>query len=164
MILRKNRQMGLYGLWRRLVGAPPPGKGYMSTKRARQALDLAKASAAKAGQRAATVAHLGAALVHFNESSAALVLKKLNIELTALSDAIVKDGSNAPLSEILVLADRERRVFGHLSVGTEHLLIALMVHGKNGVARHLVENGVQLVALRELVVKTVDPVFNPDAD
>lgn len=156
--------MGLYGLWRKLVGSPPPGKGYMSTKRARQVLDLAKGAAAKAGKRDATVVHLATALVQFKESSAALVFKKLDVDVAGLCDAIANDGSSTPLQEIIALADRERRVFGHLSVGTEHLLLALMVHGENAVARCLSEKGVKLVVLRELVVKTVDPVFNPDAD
>ena len=62
---------------------------------------------------------------------------------------------------VVVLAQTEARVLNHTYIGTEHLLLGL-IHDGEGVAANALESlGVELVAVREMVLEMVGQGDNP---
>jgi len=79
-----------------------------------------------------------------------------------LKDAVAAQPDLLPVENILSISECERRGLQHVYLGTEHLLLGLIAHGENSLARHLKEQGIDLEFARQEVLKELDPNFRPD--
>ena len=153
--------MGLSDLWRKIVAPEPTAKGY--SPRAGHILKLAKAEAEKAGLLTPTATHLIIALLEFNQGCASAVLRRLKIDPKQLKQTVEIQPNSTPMEELLAISESERRNLHHAYLGSEHLLLGLIRHGENSFARHLMEQGIDMEAARQEVLKELDPNFRPDA-
>jgi len=67
-----------------------------------------------------------------------------------------------PLEDLMPIAESERRQLCHAFLGTEHLLLALLRHGENPLARHLKDQGIDPTFAREETLKALDPNYRID--
>jgi ATP-dependent Clp protease ATP-binding subunit ClpC len=149
-------------LWQRFVSpsaATKEYKEYISTPRAERVVELATIAAARRGQPIPTITDLTNVLLKVNEGVAAAVLRCLRVDRDKLIEANLRQPDSTPFDELLPIADQERKSFGHVYLGTEHLLLALLVHRENALARSLVEHGFEIEILRQEVLKALDPNF-----
>jgi ATP-dependent Clp protease ATP-binding subunit ClpC len=152
-------------LWRKFVGtpsAPKKCKEYISTSRAERVVELAIIEAARSCRPIPNITDLTNALLRFDEGVAAAVLRRLRVDLGALREATSPQPDPTPHDELLPIADQERKRLGHAYLGTEHLLLALLVHRQNALARNLVEQGIDIETLRQEILKQLDPNFSPE--
>lgn len=135
------------------------------TDRARKILGLAKSEAQRLHHSYIGTEHILLGLLHVVDSSAATVLKSMNLDLGKIGQEIEKLVSGYPAAasreanlpftprgkRVLELAVAEAMRFGHDYVGSEHLLIALVGEGEGIAARVLLSLGVTLERTRSRV-------------
>lgn len=130
------------------------------TERAKKVLTLAQQEAERARQSYIGTEHLLLGLLREEEGLAAMVLNKLGVELTGVRqriEAILQHNERVIIQQIVptsrvkrvieVSFDEARRM-GHNYVGTEHLLLGLLVEGEDIAARVLKDMGVTLEKVR----------------
>src|SRR5204862_570534 len=136
--------------------------------RAKRVLALAQDEAIRFNHNYIGTEHLLLGLVREGEGVAARVLESLGVELskvrTAVEFIIGRGDSTTSPSEITLsprtkkvieLAVDEAQKLGHSHVGTEHLLLGLVVEGE-GIASGILESlGVTLEQVRQRVIATM---------
>jgi bifunctional DNase/RNase len=108
--------------------------------------------------------HLLLAMARDQESLAAAVLREMGASLEQVENAA--EGFVGPnllpysgelivvprLTEVVHLAEEERRVLGHKFIGTEHLLFGLVKEGKGAAANILRQLGVNMNQVRNQII------------
>jgi len=130
------------------------------TERARKVLSLAQQEAESSGHRYVGTEHLLLGLLREADGLAAHVLVALGVEQAATRAAIAEVlgeprlvvGDVLPtarVKKVIELAFEEARRLGHSYVGTEHLLLGLLIEGEGVAAKVLQGAGVTLERVRE---------------
>ncbi len=136
------------------------------TERVRKVIYLARDEASRLQHDYIGTEHLLLGIVREGDGIAARVLKKMDLDLEQIQQAVenmVKPtGGTLILGEIpltprakrvLELSVEEARLLGHNYVGTEHLLLGLIREGEGVAARVLLELGVDRKRVREEIMK-----------
>lgn len=133
--------------------------------RAQLLLKLSRDEAARFQHNYVGTEHLLLGIVKLAQGVAVNVLQKQGVDLEKLGAEMgkevglgptVKEISNPPhtprFKKVLALAGREAKSFGHTHIGTEHLLLGLLVENEGPVALLLKRHGVELARTREEVL------------
>ena len=140
--------------------------GYNFTERVRKVLAYAREEAAQLQHEYVGTEHILLGLVREGEGVASTTLENLGIDQSALRNTIettVKRGTagrtgpdlpyTSRAKKVLEFAMKEARELNHTYVGTEHLLLGLIVEGKGIAAQVLVEAGATLEVARNEVLR-----------
>ena len=103
------------------------------------------------------------------------VLHKLGVKPDELRSEIIRNLGVDPgekligrplltprVKRVLALADKERKALRHTYLGTEHLLLGLIREGDGVAARVLTQLKIDLVQVRQEILKELDPNFALD--
>jgi ATP-dependent Clp protease ATP-binding subunit ClpA len=145
------------------------------TERAKKVLTLAQEEAERARHSYIGTEHLLLALLREGDGLAAQVLKKLGVEQALVRQAIesVLAGNEkivvrqivptARVKKVIEIAFETARGMGHGFVGTEHLLLGLLIEGE-GVAAHVLNDlGATLEKVRPEVERLLGEVGEEEA-
>jgi ATP-dependent Clp protease ATP-binding subunit ClpC len=161
-------------------------QGYNFTERTRKVLAMAREEAVRLHHEYVGTEHILLGIIREGEGVAATALQNLSVELDELQQAIegtVKKGRatqttgpdlpyTSRAKKVLDLAMAEARELNHRYVGTEHLLLGLLVEAKGIAAQVLGSFGVTLENARAEVCRilgterapqppTDEPVIEP---
>ena len=140
--------------------------------RAQQALVLARNEADRFNHNFVGTEHLLLGLIRLDQGVAVNVLKKRGIDLESVRvqvEKLIGAGpdqkiySNIPytprVKKVLSLAANEAKKLNHTYVGTEHILLGLLLEG-DGVAGRVLKNmNVDVERTRQEILKELDPNF-----
>lgn len=145
------------------------------TPRAQQVLSLARKEAKRFGHNYIGSEHLLLGIINLGQGVAVNVLKKMGVNLDSVRSQVEAlanpnesngDSSEPTQSEavkkILILSAQEAAKFGHNYVGTEHLLLGLLLE-ENGQAAAILKNlNVNINTCKNLILAELDPKFVGD--
>jgi ATP-dependent Clp protease ATP-binding subunit ClpC len=144
------------------------------TPRAQQVLSLAKKEALHFGHDYVGTEHLLLGLIKLGQGVAVAVLQSMNLDLetvrlevekrTQPSAGTMQDGEIPPTpraKKVLQLAAQEARSLNYNYIGTEHILLGLLREGEGAAAQILRSLDVDADAVRNEVLKALDPNFIP---
>src|SRR5438309_6098317 len=121
------------------------------TERAKKTLTLAQEEAQQAGHSYIGTEHLLLGLLKEGEGLAYVVLTNLGVEIAKVREAIENVLSReeriiiqqiiptSRVKKVIEISFDEARRMGHNYVGTEHLLLGLLIEGE-GIAAHVLED------------------------
>jgi predicted dehydrogenase len=140
------------------------------TPRAQQALALARKEADRFNHNFVGTEHLFLGLIALNQGVAVNVLRKLGLELETVRMEIEKQIGTGPdqkmignipytprVKKVLALASKESRNLNHTYVGTEHILLGLLLEGDGVAARVLKGLDIDIEQTRREILKELDP-------
>jgi hypothetical protein len=143
------------------------------TPRAQQALAFARSEADRFHHYFVGTEHLLLGLVRLGQGTAVNVLGKLGIDLETMRVEIEKQVGAGPdqgvsglipytprVKRVLALAAKEAKALNHSYVGTEHLLLGLLLEGDGVAARVLKHFEVDIEKTRQEILKQLDPNFH----
>ena len=146
------------------------------TPRANRMMELARQEAERFNHGYIGSEHLLLGLAALGEGVAVNVLKKMGVELDRLRMEVEKAVGTGPetktmgnipftprVKKVMSLAGTEARALAHTYVGTEHLLLGLLRESEGMAARILRNLGVDLEKTREMILREVDPNYEPDS-
>ena len=139
------------------------------TPRLREILALAEQESRRLSHEYVGTEHLLLSLMRHDDGVAATVLHDLAVDPTSverLIEAVVRRGrtpspERGPLpftsrsKKVIELAISESRMLGHASVGTEHLLLGLLLEEKGIAAQVLADFGMRIPETRREVLKVL---------
>src|SRR5215471_10290215 len=136
------------------------------TERARQVLVIAQQEAEASGHSYIGTEHLLIALLREEDGLGQIVLKALGVELEPTRAAILARlgaprtiaGQVVPTSrvkKVIEISFEESQRMGHNYVGTEHLVIGLLIEGEGIAARVLQDMGVTADAARAEIERQI---------
>ncbi len=144
------------------------------TPRAQQVLNLAKKEALHFGHDCIGTEHLLLGLIKLGQGVAVAVLQSMNLDLetvrmevekrSAPSTNTMNEGEIPPTpraKKVLQLAAQEARALNYNYIGTEHILLGLLREGEGAAAQILRSLDVDAEAVRNEVLKALDPNFIP---
>ena len=145
------------------------------TERARKVMSLARLEAQRFYHDYVGTEHILLALVKEGTGVAAVVLKKMGLELKAVRDEIERTVERGPqpvsqnqqlpytprAKKVLELALEEARNLGHHYIGTEHLLLGLLREHDGYAAQALMNLGLKLEEVREEVHSFLGSEYQP---
>ena len=145
------------------------------TPRAQQVLVLAQHEADQLNHHFVGTEHLLLGLMRLGQGVAVNVLQKLGVRPDELRSEIIRNVGVGPgekligrppltprVKRVLALADKERKALRHTYLGTEHLLLGLIREGDGVAARALTQLKIDLVQVRQEILKELDPNFALD--
>lgn len=145
------------------------------TPRAQQVLVLAQHEADQLNHNFVGTEHLLLGLLGLEQGVAVNVLHKLGVKPDELRFEIKRNVGVGPgekligrplftprTKRVLALADKERTALRHTYLGTEHLLLGLIRDGDGVAARVLTQLKIDLVQVRQEILKELDPNFALD--
>ncbi|MCJ8331987.1 MAG: ATP-dependent Clp protease ATP-binding subunit [Lentisphaeria bacterium] len=144
------------------------------TPRAQQVLTLAKKEAKRFGHDYLGTEHLLLGLIKLGQGVAVSVLQNMNLDLETVrlevekhspsSGQTMQEGDIPPtprVKKVLQLAAQEASALHYNYIGTEHILLGLLREGE-GVAAQILRNlDIDAEAVRNEVLKALDPNFIP---
>ncbi len=147
------------------------------TDRARKVMNLARFEAPRFYHDYISTEHILLALVKEGTGVAAVVLKKMGLELKEIRDEIEKKVERGPhpipsgqqlpytplAKRVLELSLEEARDLGHHYVGTEHLLLGLLREHDSTAAQALITLGLKLEEVRKEIHTYLGPNLQHDA-
>ena len=145
-----------------------------------QVMTLARKESLRLNHKFLGTEHLLLGLLKLNEGMGIIVLTKLGIDLNRLRaelEKVIPKGPEPPAGEdifnvpltprlkmVIARAQREAKSLNHAQVGTEHLLLGMLVDG-NGMAAHVLQSfNVNLERARKEVLRLNNPNHLPDND
>jgi ATP-dependent Clp protease ATP-binding subunit ClpC len=147
------------------------------TPRAQQVLALARKEADRLNHNVLGTEHLLLGLIKLGQGVAVNVLIRMGLDLDTVRLEVEKSVGtggdqkvigNIPFSprvkKVLGLAQKEAKKLGHTYVGTEHILLGLLVEGDGTAARVLKELDVDIEQARQEILKELDPNYNPSEE
>lgn len=145
------------------------------TPRAQQVLVLAQHEADQLNHNFVGTEHLLLGLMGLGQGVAVNVLHKLGVKPDELRSEIMRNVGIGPgekligrplltprVKRVLALADKERKALRHTYLGTEHLLLGLIREGDGVAAKVLTQLKIDLVQVRQEILKELDPNFALD--
>jgi len=135
------------------------------TDRARRVVVLAQEEARMLNHNYIGTEHILLGLIHEGEGVAAKALESLGISLEAVRQQVhelIGQGQQAPsghipftprAKKVLELSLRESLQLGHNYIGTEHILLGLILEGEGVAAQVLVKLGADLNRVRQQVIQ-----------
>ena len=151
------------------------GNSINPTPRVKQVLLLARREAERFNHSHIGTEHLLLGLLALNEGVAVNILNSMGLNLAALRLEVEKScGTGAEtvaagelpftprLRKVMAIAAEEALAMHYNFVGTEHLLLAILREGSSQAARIMRNLKVDLEAVREAVIKTLDSEYLPE--
>ncbi len=152
----------------------PPNKMERFTQRARGSLSMAQEEAEQLHHNAIGTQHLLMGLMREASGIAGVVLRDLGVDLQRTQQLVIEQtppemitpSSTLDLAAdtkgVLELAVEEARLLGHVYIGTEHLLLAIVRQSENTALVVLKEQGISAEAVRNKVLRVLEenPVQN----
>ena len=145
------------------------------TPRAQQVVVLARHEAEQMHHHFVGTEHLLLGLIALGQGVAVNVLHRLGLKLEDVRAEIVTQVGSGPdqklignllltprVKRVLTLADKERKALRHTYLGTEHILLGLLRDGDGVAARVLANLRIDLVQIRQDILKELDPNFALD--
>jgi ATP-dependent Clp protease ATP-binding subunit ClpC len=145
------------------------------TPRAQQALALARKEAESLKHNYIGTEHLLVGLIKIGQGLAASVLKNFDIELEDIYELIeelepnddkITQQNNIQMTprvkKVLALADKESKKMSHTYVGTEHILLGIIVEGNGTAAITLNKLGLDYDSVKEEILNKLDPNYKPN--
>jgi ATP-dependent Clp protease ATP-binding subunit ClpA/predicted dehydrogenase len=146
------------------------------TPRAQQVLALARKEADRLHHHFVGTEHLLLGILKLDQGVAVNVLRKMGLELETVRMEVEKVVRNGPdqkmignipytprVKKVLVLASKEAKRLKHTYIGTEHILLGLMLEGDGVAARVLKDLDVDIKQTRQEILKELDPNFAGEA-
>jgi ATP-dependent Clp protease ATP-binding subunit ClpA len=143
--------------------------------RAQQILALARKEADRFNHNYVGTEHLLLGLIKLGQGVAATVLQKMGLDLETVRIEVERQVGSGPdtkmsgnipytprVKKVLALAGKEAKAMGHSYVGTEHILIGLLVEDDGLAARVLRTLGMDVARVRAEVLKELDPNFSSE--
>jgi hypothetical protein len=143
------------------------------TPRAQQVLALARREADRLNHNFLGTEHLLLGLFKLGQGVAVNVLGKMGLNLETVRMEIEKQVPMGPdkkmignipytprVKKVIALADKERRKLNHTYLGTEHLLLGLLLEGDGVAARVMKHLGADVEQTRREILKELDPNFS----
>src|ERR1035437_628487 len=144
------------------------------TPRAQQVLALARKEADRFNHNFVGTEHLLLGLIKLVQGVAVNVLQKLGLDLETVRLEVEKQVGTGPeqtnmgnipytprVKKVLALAAKEAKALNHTYVGTEHILLGLLLEG-DGVASRVLQNlEVNIEQTRQEILKELDPNSTP---
>lgn len=176
----------LRAIWTAL-STPLPAKGQADTPvapdilgsltpRAQQVLMLARKEAERFHHSFVGTEHLLLGLIRLGQGTAVTVLQKLGLELDTVRLEVEKQIGTGPdekpsgpvlytprVKKVLAFAAKQARALSHQYVGTEHVLLGLLLEGDGVAARVLKNLNVDVEQTRLEILKELDPNFTSNA-
>jgi len=159
--------------------APGPGTATINnfTPRSQQVLALARREADRMNHNFVGTEHLLLGLIKLGQGVAVNVLQKRGLDLETVRVEVEKHVGKGPdkemignipytprVKKVLALAAKEAGALNHTYIGTEHILLGLMLEG-DGVAARVFQNlGVDIEQTRLEILKELDPNFAPNME
>ena len=144
------------------------------TPRAQQVLALARKEADRFNHNFVGTEHLLLGLIRLGQGVAVNVLQKMGLDLDTVRQEVetlsnagfdLKQVGNIPytprVKKVLALASKEAKALNHTYVGTEHILLGLLLEGDGVAARVLRNRGVELDKIREQILQELNPNLPP---
>jgi Clp amino terminal domain, pathogenicity island component len=170
----KNRRGFFASLFSKQESSKPEGSEAMLnfTPRAQQVLELARKEAERLNHNFLGTEHLLLGLIKLGQGCAVNALAKQGVDLETVRMHVitmVNPGEriigNIPFTprvkKVLALADKERKVLNHAYLGTEHILLGLLLEGEGVAARVFKALDVNVEETRKEILKELDPNYNP---
>jgi ATP-dependent Clp protease ATP-binding subunit ClpC len=142
------------------------------TPRAQQVLALARKEADRLNHNVLGTEHLLLGLIKLGQVVAVNVLVRMGLDLETVRLEVEKSVGTGPdskvignipysprVKKVLALSQKEAKKLGHTYVGTEHILLGLLVEGDGAAARVLKELDVDIEQAREMILKELDPNY-----
>jgi ATP-dependent Clp protease ATP-binding subunit ClpC len=167
-------------LWKKLKDASTEGihfdesRGNL-TPRARQVLSLAQEEAGRLNHNFIGTEHLLLGLIRLGNGVAFNVLGKLHVDLKKICQEVeVRAGAVADQSppapsrytprvrRVFELAAKEATALNHAYIGTEDLLLGLLLEGEGVAARILKKCDLDPDQIRREILKELDPKISPE--
>jgi len=155
-----------------LAGIPGDVKDDNFTPRAQQVLDFAREEAGRFNHNFVGTEHLLLGVIRLGQGVAVNVLRKLGLDLETVRREVEKQVGTGPDQKIigkipytprvkkaLALAAKAAKALNHTYVGTEHLLLGLLIEGDGVAARVLRGLNVDAEKVRVEILKELDPNF-----
>jgi ATP-dependent Clp protease ATP-binding subunit ClpA len=143
------------------------------TPRAQQVLTLARKEADRFHHNFVGTEHLLLGLISLGQGTAVNVLQHAGIHIDNVREEVknrsaqgrTKESSDIfpytpRVKKVLALAAKEAKALNHTHVGTEHILLGLLREGEGVAARVLTGLGLNLTAVRESILKELDPNYS----
>jgi ATP-dependent Clp protease ATP-binding subunit ClpC len=131
------------------------------TPRAQQVLALARKEADRLHHNYVGTEHMLLGVIRLGQGGAVHVLQKFGIDLETIRIEVEKQiepgpdtkmSGNIPytprVKKVLALAGKEAQALGNQYVGTQHVLLGIMVEGDGAAARILASHGVKIESAR----------------
>jgi ATP-dependent Clp protease ATP-binding subunit ClpA len=144
------------------------------TPRAQQTLALARKEADRLSHNFVATEHILLGLIQLGQGTAVTALEQMGIDLENVRQEVEqqlgpgrneKDVGNIPytprVKKTLALAAKEAVALDHSYVGTEHILLGLLLEGDGVAFRVLKQMGVEVEQTRLQILKVLDPNFHP---
>ena len=161
--------------WKALTVAPSAVRAgslepmHNFTPHAQQTLALARQEADRFNHNFVGTEHLLLGLIRLGQGKAVTVLRSLGLDLESIRLEVEKQVGTGPdqklsgnipytprVKKVLALAAKESRALNHSYVGTEHILLGLLLEG-DGVAPRVLRNlGVDTEITRQEVLRQLD--------
>ena len=140
------------------------------TPRAREALSFAKSEAARFNHDSIDIDHLFLGVMKLGRGIAFNVLQRMEVQPETVRVEVEKQigsasgqGTQGPApftpraKKALILAQKEAKALNHNYIGTEHILLGLMLEGDSVTGRVLNSLGINVKAMRTEILKEFDP-------
>ncbi|MGL4854002.1 MAG: Clp protease N-terminal domain-containing protein, partial [Lentisphaeria bacterium] len=148
------------------------------TPRAQQVLVLAKKEAIRFGHDHIGTEHLLLGLINLGQGVAVAVLETMGVDFERVRVEVEKRTASkantlepqgdipmtARLRKVINFSAYEARALNYNYIGTEHLLLGLLREGEGTAAKILNTLNVDINAVRNEVMKALDPNYIPSAD
>ena len=144
------------------------------TPRAQQVMALAKREAKRFGHNYVGTEHLLLGLIKLGQGVAVAALQAMGLDLETVRYEVEKHsgpGQNTQVEgdppvtprvkRVIALAAKEARALNYNYIGTEHILLGLLREGDGVAARILRSLNVDADAVRNQVMKALDPNYLP---
>jgi ATP-dependent Clp protease ATP-binding subunit ClpA len=143
------------------------------TPRAQQVLTLARKEAERFNHNFVGTEHVLLGLIRLGQGAAVNVLGKMGLDLAAVRIEVEKQVGAGPdqkmignipytprVKKVLFLATKEAKALNHTYVGTEHILLGLLLEGDGVAARVLKAFRVDTEKTRVEILRELDPNFS----
>jgi hypothetical protein len=140
------------------------------TPRAQQVLALARKEADRFNHKFVGTEHVLLGLIALGRGVAVNVSRNLGLDLETIRQEVEKSIGTGPdeklpgdilytprVKRVLVLAAGEAKALGHTYVGTEHILLGLLLEGDGVAARVLTSLNVDIAKIRQEILRELDP-------
>jgi ATP-dependent Clp protease ATP-binding subunit ClpA len=147
------------------------------TPHAQEVLALARKEADRFHHNFVGTEHLLLGLISLGQGTAVTVLGKMGLDLETVRTEVEKMIGTGPdqkmignipytprVKRVLSLAAKEARAFNHTYVGTEHILLGLLLEGDGVAARVLKNLGVDTEKTRLEILRELNPNFAGTAE
>ena len=144
------------------------------TPRAMQVLALARKESERLQHNFVGTEHVLLGLIALGQGTAVNVLQKAGVDLDVVRQEVEKHVGAGPdqktvgnipytprVKKVLALAAKEAKALNHTYVGTEHILLGLLREGDGVAARVLTTLELNLVTVRNNILKELDPNYTP---